>query len=140
MGVQRKSPHTSSQTERAGVLASVALCIANDYVRNRPFFLDSTPSRIGSSAWFFSYVIWGLPPTSRRSLGVKLRWFRPPLPTRVLLLSPCFCLWPFFRMCEARSFFFWFFSPLSLNLSTDMISLHRVWLNKNKAASDWSGG
>ena len=41
----------------SGVLASVALCIANDYVRD-PFSLDSTPSRIGSSAWFFSCVVW----------------------------------------------------------------------------------
>ena len=42
----------------SGVLASGALCIANSYVRDRPFSLDSTPSRIGSSAWFLSCVIW----------------------------------------------------------------------------------
>ena len=35
-----------------------ALCIANDCVKDRPLSLDSTPSRIGSSAWFLSYVIW----------------------------------------------------------------------------------
>ena len=41
----------------SGVLASVALCIANDYVQDRPFSLDSTPRRIGSSAWFLSCVV-----------------------------------------------------------------------------------
>ena len=41
----------------SGVLASVALCIANDNVQDRPFSLDSTPSRIRSSAWFLSYVV-----------------------------------------------------------------------------------
>ena len=42
----------------SGVLASGSLCIANDYVRDRPFSLDSTPCRIGRSERFLSYVIW----------------------------------------------------------------------------------
>ena len=47
----------------------------------------------------------GLLLASWGSLGVKLRWFGPPLSTRVLLLFPCFCLWPLFRTCKAGSFF-----------------------------------
>ena len=42
----------------SGVVASGALCIANDYVRDHPFSLDSKPSRIGSSAWFLSCMQW----------------------------------------------------------------------------------
>ena len=40
------------------VLASGALCIASEYVRDRPFSLDSRPSRLGSSAWLLSCVFW----------------------------------------------------------------------------------
>ena len=42
----------------SGVLASLALCLASDYVRDRPLSLESTPSRNGSSAWFLSCVVW----------------------------------------------------------------------------------
>ena len=42
----------------SGVLASAALCLASDYVRDRPLSLESTPCRIGSSAWFLSCVVW----------------------------------------------------------------------------------
>ena len=42
----------------SGVLASLALCFASDSVRDRPLSLESTPSRIGSSAWFLSCVVW----------------------------------------------------------------------------------
>ena len=41
-----------------GVLASVALCLASDYVQDRPLSLESSPSRIGSSAWFLSRGVW----------------------------------------------------------------------------------
>ena len=40
------------------VLASVALCIANDHVQDRTLSLESTPSCTGSSAWFLSCVVW----------------------------------------------------------------------------------
>ena len=40
------------------LLASGALCIVSEYVRDRTFSLDSEPSRIGSSAWFLSCVFW----------------------------------------------------------------------------------
>ena len=40
------------------VLASLALCLASDFVRDRPLSLESTPSRIGSSAWFLSCLVW----------------------------------------------------------------------------------
>ena len=40
------------------VLASGALCIASEYVRDRPLSLDSRPSRLGSSAWLLSCVFW----------------------------------------------------------------------------------
>ena len=67
------------------------------------------------------YVL-GLPPASRGLLGIKLRRPGPPLSVRVLLLSPCFCLWLIFlSLCGAGSILF--FSHLSLNLSTDVISL-----------------
>ena len=36
----------------SGVLASFALCLAGDFVRDRP------PSRIGSTAWFLSCLAW----------------------------------------------------------------------------------
>ena len=36
----------------------VALCIANDHVRDHPFSSDPTPSHIGSSAWFLSCEVW----------------------------------------------------------------------------------
>ena len=42
----------------SGVLASLALCLASDVVRDRPLSLESTPSRIGSSAWFLSCSVW----------------------------------------------------------------------------------
>ena len=42
----------------SGVLASLALCLASDFVRDRPLSLESTPSRIGSSAWFLSCLVW----------------------------------------------------------------------------------
>ena len=42
----------------SGVLASGALRIAGEYVEDRPFSLDSRPSRIGSSAWFLSCAFW----------------------------------------------------------------------------------
>ena len=42
----------------SGGLASVALCIANDFVLDHPFSLESTPSRIGRYDWFFSCVVW----------------------------------------------------------------------------------
>ena len=42
----------------SGALASGALSIANDHVRDHPFSLHSMPSRIGSSACFFSCVFW----------------------------------------------------------------------------------
>ena len=42
----------------SGVLASLALCLANDFVRDRPLSLESTPSRIGSTAWFLSCLVW----------------------------------------------------------------------------------
>ena len=71
----------------------------------------------------------GLPSASRGSLGVKLRWFGPPLSVCVLLLSPCFCLWPILFSLRGDGSFF--FSHLSLNLSTDMIS-HRVLASKKK--------
>ena len=60
-----------------------------------------------------------VPDKKASSLEVKLRWFGTLLSTRVLLLSPCFCLWLLFRTCEAGSFLF-VFSQLSLNLSTDL--------------------
>ena len=74
----------------SGVLASVALCLASDYVHDRPLSLESTPTRmlcfvplvLGMGQLL---VVWG-------SLRVKLRWFGPPLSTRALLLSPRFCL------------------------------------------------
>ena len=77
----------------SGVLASAALCIANHNVRDRPFSLDSTPSRIGSTAWFLSCVVLVCFLQAGDHWGVKLRWFGPPLSVRVLLHSPCFCLW-----------------------------------------------
>ena len=40
------------------LLATGALCIASEYVRDRPFSLESRPSRIGSSAWFLSCAFW----------------------------------------------------------------------------------
>ena len=69
----------------SGVLASVALCLASDHVRDRPLSLEVTPSRIGSSVRGLGQLlaVWG-------SLRVKPRWFGPPLSTRVLLLSPRF--------------------------------------------------
>ena len=42
----------------SSALASVALCLAIARVRDCPFSLESTPSRIGSSAWFLSCVVW----------------------------------------------------------------------------------
>ena len=42
----------------SGVLASLALCLASDFVRDRPLSLESTPSRIGSSARFLSCLVW----------------------------------------------------------------------------------
>ena len=44
--------------EHSGVLASLALCLASVFVRDRPLSLECTPSRIGSSAWFPSCLIW----------------------------------------------------------------------------------
>ena len=66
----------------------------------------------------------GLLPASRGSLRIKLRWLGPPLSVRVLLLSPCFCLWLILLSLRgAGSFLFCIFSHFSLNLSTDVISL-----------------
>ena len=96
----------------SGVIASLALCIANDCVWDRPFSLESTPSRIGSSAWFPFVRGLGLLPAVRGSLGVKLRWFGTLLSTRVLLLSRCFCLWLLFRTVRRGSFFCFF--PISV--------------------------
>ena len=70
----------------SGVLARLALCLASDYVWDRPLSLQSTPSRIGSSAWFLSCLVWV------RFLLSGARWFGPPLSTRGLLLSPRFLL------------------------------------------------
>ena len=42
----------------SGVLASLALCLASDSVRDRPLFLESAPSRIGRTAWFLSCLVW----------------------------------------------------------------------------------
>ena len=83
-----------------------------DYVQDRPFSLEHRELCMVPLVRDL-----GLPPASWGSLGVrgrggerggvKLRWFGPPLPTRALLLSPCFCVWPFFfRMCEAGRFSF----------------------------------
>ena len=67
------------------VLASGALCIASEYVRDRPFSLDSRPSRIGSSAWFSLLCVLGLSPASRSPFGVKLRWLGQFLLAHVLV-------------------------------------------------------
>ena len=40
------------------VLDSGTLCIASNHVRDRPYSLDTMPSPIGSSAWFFSCMLW----------------------------------------------------------------------------------
>ena len=40
------------------VLDSGTLCIASNHVRDRPYSLNTMPSPIGSSAWFFSCVLW----------------------------------------------------------------------------------
>ena len=42
----------------SGVLVRLALCLASDYVRDRPLSLESTPGRMWSSGWFFSCVVW----------------------------------------------------------------------------------
>ena len=42
----------------SGVLASPALCLAGDFVRDRPLSLESTQNRIGCSAWFLSCLVW----------------------------------------------------------------------------------
>ena len=42
----------------SGVLASFAHRLAGDCVRGRPLSLESTPSRIGSTAWFLSCLAW----------------------------------------------------------------------------------
>ena len=44
------SLHSLPARTPSGVLASMALCLASDHVRDRPLSLESTPSRIGSSA------------------------------------------------------------------------------------------
>ena len=96
----------------SGVLASVvALCIANDA------HSLWTPGQIVSGALLGpSPVCCGKPGLT----GGNAALFR----TRVLLLCPRFCLWPFFRTCEAGSFCF-IFSHLSWNPSIDVISLIR---------------
>ena len=74
------------------VLASGALCIVNDNVRDR-FSLDSRPSRIGSSAWFLSCVFWICLQQAGCSLVIQLRWLGPILPAHVLSRSQRFlCL------------------------------------------------
>ena len=94
----------------SGVLASLALlCVASDFVRDCPLSVEATPSRIRSSAWFLSCVVWvsfrlGL----AEGMRVKPRWFGPPLSScSPTLLS----LAPF-----QRSFLVDMFSHLSLNL------------------------
>ena len=63
-GIRQRSPqvtgslHTLLSRVPSNVLASVALCVDNDYVLDHPLSLESAPSRIGSSAWFLSCVVW----------------------------------------------------------------------------------
>ena len=77
----------------SGVLASLALCLASDFVRDRPLSLESTPSRIGCSARFLSSSGLGL----GQLLAVrKPRWLGPPPSTIVLLL--------FLRLLSLASF------------------------------------
>ena len=93
----------------SGVPASGALCIVIYYVRDRPFSLDSRPSRIGCSAWFLSCVFW----VRLQQSGVRwgkscvgsVRFFQrmsSPTPHAFVSGSP-------FSVCvepEASSFFF----------------------------------
>ena len=95
------------------VLASLALCLASDFVRDRPLSLECTPSRIGSSAWFLSCVVW-------------VSFFACPLALPALFVSGLFSG----RMKLGASFFLQSFSHLSSDLSTDLIS-HRVLLEKS---------
>ena len=53
-----QSPRSLIARVPSGVLASGAQGIANVYVPNRPFSLESGPSCIGSSAWFLSCAFW----------------------------------------------------------------------------------
>ena len=116
----------------SGVLASGALCIANDYVPDRTFSLDSTPSRIGSSAWFLSCMLWvcllragahwgkscaGSVRFSRCTSSCTPRAFVSGSP-----LSVC---------VEPKRLFLFFLFHFSLNLSIDVISLNLVCLKKN---------
>ena len=113
----------------SGVLASLALCLANDCVRDRPRSLESTPR----SHWKHSLVplVLGLgqPLAVGSSLRVKFRWLGPPPSTRVLLLF----LRLLSRAFEAGNFTWPSFSHISLNLSTDLI-IHsaRVFQKKKK--------
>ena len=87
----------------SGILASLALCLAIDCVRDHSPW---SPRQVALGAGLGQLpAVWG-------SLRVKLRWFGPPPSTRVLLLIPHFCLWPLFRTCEAGSFFCNFFSSV----------------------------
>ena len=79
----------------------------------------------------------GLPSASQGSLGVKLRWFGPPLPVRVLLVSPCFLSLAHPSDFARSRELFLYFSHLSLNLSTDVISQASVCKKENKK-EPWS--
>ena len=69
-------------------LADPALLLARDFVRDRSLSMESTPSRIGSTAWFLSFFGLGQPLAVGWSLKVKPRWLGSPPSTRVLLLFP----------------------------------------------------
>ena len=116
----------------SGVLACLALSLASDFVRDRLLSLESTPSRIGSSAWFFSCTVW----VSFLLSGlaeVKPRWPGPPPSTRVLLLFLRFLSLASFSGRVKLGASFWpSFSHLSLNPSTDLI-FHSAQKKKNWA-------
>ena len=73
----------------SGVLASLALCLASDFVRDPPLSLESTPKSHREFCLGPSVLGLGQLPAVRGSLRAQPRWLGPPPSTRVFSLFLC---------------------------------------------------
>ena len=73
----------------SGVLASLALCLASDFVRDPPLSLESTPKSHLEFCLGPSLLGLGQLPAVRGSLRAQPRWLGPPPSTRVFSLFLC---------------------------------------------------
>ena len=109
----------ASRPRPSDVLASGDLCIVNGYIRDRPFPLDSRPSRIGSSAWFLSCVFWVCLQHGGNAALARSASFG----ARPLALPTVLFLVLFSHFAWRRELLLWFFSlhVICLELHEDMV-------------------